>query len=642
MISVGVSDITHAFGTHKVLDGITFSVNEGERVGVIGVNGVGKTTLLRIICGELTADTGQVSLAKGASVGMLEQMTDLSEMANLTLLRYMELAFPHLLEMEQELERLSLEMTSLTEQGEVEKAVALSSQYDMLSVRFEQEGGHVFRGKCRSMLARLGFAEEVDTRKVASVSGGQHTRLALARLLAREPDVLLLDEPTNHLDIDALTWLEGYLADYPKTTIIVSHDRYFLDKVTNKTLHISHGHATLYHGNYTAAKAIREADEASHERRRKEQMKIRARIEANIAFQRRCGQEHNFVTIRSKQKQLDRMEVLQKTQGEKVVRMRFDTDGESAANVLTVRDLTFGYGAKPLFSGLRFDIRRGERVLFLGGNGTGKSTLMKLLSGMLVQNSGHIDYGYRVTVGYYDQEMRELDPSHTIMEEIHATFPTYTHLEIRSALALFLFGAEDIDRKISHLSGGERARVLLCKLMLKKVNVLILDEPTNHLDITSREALETALSDYEGTVIAVSHDRYFINRIASRIIVLSPQSEGGILDYLVEDEEGAYAYYQKVKEFERQLAEAEVATATPTSAKAQYEQQKKARADRQSEARKMEQMKKRVAELEEKLAQIEAEMADPAVATDYVKTTALYEAQQAAEEELMALYEQIL
>ena len=635
MIVLGVSGVGVGFGAKEVLRDITFSVAERDRVGIIGVNGVGKTTLLKVITGECAPDSGTVSLGKGVSVGMLNQMTDLSEMNQLTLLRYMELAFPDLLALERELEDTALAMTEAVQMGDSALAASLSGKYDMLSARFTADGGQVFRGKCRSMLVRLGF-EDALNRRISEISGGQHTRLALARLLAREPDILLLDEPTNHLDIDALNWLEEYLTTYPKTVLVVSHDRYFLDKVTTKTLHISHTRATLYPGNYTEAKAKREQDQASLEKRKREQDKIRRRIEANIDFQRRCGQEHNFVTIRAKQKQLDRMETIELAKAEKNVRMRFSAEEESAANVLTVRGVSFSYGQAPLLSNVSFAIRRGERVLILGANGTGKSTLLKLLCGTYTQQKGYIDYGDRVSVGYYDQEMKELHPENSIMEEIHSTFPQMTHLEIRSALALFLFGPDDIDQKVGKLSGGERARVLLCKLMLKKVNLLILDEPTNHLDIASREALEEALADFDGTVIAVSHDRYFIDRTASRLLILSPETEGGVVSFPLEEWEGAYTAYTKLK---KEMAEEAAAEPVETDAKRQFEEQKKAKNQARGEMKRREQMQKRAEALELEIAQIEEEMALPEVATDYVKTASLYEKKEAAEAELLSLYE---
>ena len=640
MIVLGVSDVAVSFGAKTVLQGISFSVEERDRVGIIGVNGVGKSTLLKVIAGTGEPDHGIVSFGRGVTVGMLEQMTDLSSSASLSLMAYMESAFTELLQAEKELEDIELAMITAADQGRTAEAAALASKYDQKSMAFEQNGGKVFRGKCRSMLARLGFGEDGDKRSIREISGGQHTRLALARLLAREPDILLLDEPTNHLDMDALQWLEDYLATYPKTVMVVSHDRYFLDRVTTKTLHLSHTHAVLYPGNYTAAKEKREADEASLEKRRREQMKIRARIEVNIEFQRRCGQEHNFVTIRSKQKQLDRMEVIEKTKGEKSVKMRFDTSEESAANVLTVRDLCFSYQQKPILSHVSFAIRRGERVLFLGKNGTGKSTLLKLLCGKLQPKSGYIEYGYRVKVGYYDQEISALDANRSIFEELHSTFPDRTHLEIRSALALFLFGAEDIDQKISTLSGGEKARVLLCKLMLDKVNVLVLDEPTNHLDIASREALEVALSDYEGTVIAVSHDRYFIDRTASRLIELCPERPGGVWDYPLEENEGAYTVYREFRD--KTTFEEDQKDKVPTDAKLSYEQQKKARAAARSEEKRQAEMQRRVAEIEQELSTISALMEQPDIASDYQKTAELYAKMEDLEEELLHLYEALM
>ena len=639
MILLGVSGLSMAFGDKTVLDGITFAVPEGARVGVIGANGAGKTTLFRLIMGQESPAAGTVSLAKGKTVGMLSQMTDLSAVG-LSLTDYMEAAFPELLEAEREIAALETSLAVSAEGADPAQTARLSARLETLYSAFARDGGPVFRAKCRSMLTHLGFDPSEQTRRVSTLSGGQQTRLSLARLLAREPDLLLLDEPTNHLDVTTLSWLEDYLAAYGGTVMIISHDRYFLDRACDHILEIERTHSTLYKGNYTVSREKREADEASRERRRREQMKIRARIEANIAFQRRCGQEHNFVTIRSKQKQLDRMEVIEKTVKQRTVHMQFAEQRESAGEVAVAKGLTFSYGPRPLISGLSFLIEKGERVLFLGANGTGKSTLMKLIAGRRAPRGGKLTLGYNVEIAYYDQELEGLDLSKTVFDEVHDAFPSKTDLEIRSALARFLFGPDEIVRTVSTLSGGERARVLLCKLMLKAVNLLILDEPTNHLDIGSREALEEALYEFEGTVIAVSHDRYFIDRVATRIIELDPAAEGGKLDCLLTEGEGAYTAYLAMVEQRRAATEAAApaAAVAPSEGRESYEAQKRERAAARSEGRRRERAALRATELEEELTRLDEEL-NTSAATDYVRAAAIVRRKEEAEEELLSLYE---
>ena len=492
------------------------------------------------------------------------------------------------------------------------------------------------------MLLRLGFDEGLLEAKIRTLSGGQYTRLALARLLATEPDVLMLDEPTNHLDIDALAWLESFIAGYKKTVLIVSHDRYFLDRTTNKTLWLRYGRARLYHGAYSRCKEEAEAEAASLEKRYKEQQKEIAKIKANIEFQRRCNREHNFVTIRSKEKQLARMEKVELApKDEKSIRLSFATEEESAGDVLIAKELSFSYSEKPLINNISFLIRRYERVLFLGQNGCGKSTLMKLINSMLTPTHGKITLGYNIKIGYYDQENRGLTDTNTVFEELRQEYPTKTDLELRSTLALFLFDADDIQRRVSTLSGGERARLTLAKLILKKVNLLIMDEPTNHLDISSSEALENALLAFDGTIVAVSHDRYFINRIATRIIELSPTSERGMLDYSLEDYDDAYTEYMRLRELKRQSEEAVRPESAPTDAKLSYEERKRESAERRAKEKKRERAEKKIKELEEELSALDKELFGEA-ASDYVRAAEIDTRKGEIEEELLELYEIVM
>ena len=639
MIALSAQDINLSFGTDVILKDISFAINDGDKLGIIGVNGAGKTSLFRILTGEYTADSGAVYVQKGHTVGILEQNPDLSSLpGDTSCLEYMYTAFPSLLSLEKEIERCERELSS----AGGDKALSLSNTLNELNTRFARDGGLEFRSRCRGMLLRLGFDEGLLEQKIKTLSGGQYTRLALARLLATEPDILMLDEPTNHLDIDALSWLEGFIANYKKTVLIVSHDRYFLDRTTNKTLWLRYTKARLYNGSYTRCKEEAEAEAAAIEKRYKEQQKEIAKIKANIEFQRRCNREHNFVTIRSKEKQLARMEKIELApKDEKNIRLSFAVEEESAGDVLEAKELSFSYGSKPLINDISFLVRRYERVLFLGQNGCGKSTLMKLINSMLTPTNGKITLGYNIKIGYYDQENRGLCDSNTVFEELRSEYPTKTDLELRSTLALFLFDADDITRKVSTLSGGERARLTLSKLILKKVNLLIMDEPTNHLDIGSCEALENALMAFDGTIIAVSHDRYFINRIATRIIELAPNTERGLYDYSLEDYDDAYTEYMRLRELKNSTQKPRTSENEPTEAKLSYEERKRENAERRSLEKKRERAEKKIGELERELENLDKELFGDA-ASDYKRAAEIDERKTKIEEELLELYEIVM
>ena len=641
MISLSTQDVCLSFGTDVILKNISFAVNDGDRVGIIGVNGAGKTSLFRVITGEYTADSGAVYVQKGYTLGHLEQNPDLSSLpGELSALEYMYTAFPTLIELEGEIAKTEAQLSVAAGRGLEADTLALSARLSEQNARYAEGGGLEFRSRCRSMLLRLGYTEEQLSQKIRTLSGGQYTRLALARLLATEPDILMLDEPTNHLDIDALAWLESFIASYKKTVLIISHDRYFLDKTTNKTLSIRYGEAKLYNGGYSAAKEECEKEAALQDKRYKEQQKIIAKIRANIEFQRRCNREHNFVTIRSKEKQLERMEKLAPSvKDERTIRMAFATEEQSAGDVIDAKGLSFSYGGTPLIKGVSFLVRRYERVLFLGKNGSGKSTLMKLINSRLTPTEGKITLGYNIKIGYYDQENRGLTESNTVFEELRSEYPDKTDLELRSTLALFLFGADDIDRPVSTLSGGERARLTLSKLILKKVNLLVMDEPTNHLDIGSCEALEDALLAFDGTIVAVSHDRYFINKIATRIIELAPEYERGLYDYSLESYDDAFGEYMTKRE-QRQAASVSSSIKT-SSGKESYEEKKREQARVRGEQRKIERAKERVQKLEEEIALLDEELFGKA-ATDYLRAAEIDKRKCEIEEELLELYELIM
>ncbi len=639
MIALSVSDISLSFGMDVILKDVSFSVNDGDRVGVIGVNGAGKTSLFRIISGEYRADSGAVYIQKGHTVGILEQNPNLSALpSDAGVLEYMYTAFPSLISLENEIREKEALLTAVKNESE---ALRLSGELSEKNRIFSESGGLEFRSRCKGMLQRLGFDETLINEKIKNLSGGQYTRLALARLLATEPDILMLDEPTNHLDTDALSWLESYISSYKKTVIIISHDRYFLDKTTNKTLHLQYANARLYPGNYSASKKQQEEELASIEKRYREQQKEIAKIKANIDFQRRCNREHNFVTIRSKEKQLARMEKIELPKNApKSIRMSFSEEEESANDVLSVSNLSFCYGDKEILKGLSFLVRRRERVMILGPNGCGKSTLMKLINSRLTPDEGKIVLGYNIKIGYYDQENRGLCESNTVFGEMRSEYPQKTDLELRSALALFLFGAEDIDKQISKLSGGERARLTLAKLILKKVNLLVMDEPTNHLDIGSADALENALLAFDGTVIAVSHDRYFVNKVATRIIDIGNKGQD-LFDCVLEDYDNAYEEYLRRRELRKAADSLKKDVAAPSDSKTDYEKKKRENAEKRAQERKIERAKERITKLEEELSLLDEELFGSA-ASDYVRAAEIDERKNAIEEELLSLYELVM
>ncbi len=640
MILLTVSDLTLAFAGQDILSGIGFAVHEGDRLGILGNNGVGKTSLMRAIAGQLSPARGEIHLAHGATVGYLPQNTAETNLSGRdSVLSYMYAAFPELLADEEKIAVLEARAASASE----EEGVSLSRELEAVHRRFHEAGGNTFRSRCRAMLLRMGFTEPELSLPVSALSGGQSTRLALSRLLCREPDLLMLDEPTNHLDTDALHWLEEFLASYRKTVLLISHDRYFLDRVTNCTLYVEQGSTRLYPGGYSKARALRDAERATQEKAYREQQKEIARIRANIEFQRRCGQEHNFVTIRSKEKQIARMDRIEAVRPEqRPMHFRFSEEEErGAGNAVQASDLCFSFGGKPLIEHLSFLIRRGERALFLGPNGCGKSTLMKLMTGALLPVSGKLRIGENIRFGYYDQENRTLQEENTVFGQMRDAYPRMTDGELRTVLARFHFGSEDLDKPVRVLSGGERARLSLAVLMLRPVNLLILDEPTNHLDIASREVLEEAISEFSGTVIAVSHDRYFIDRIATRLIELDPHAEDGCRDYPLSPGEGAYSCYLRLREeaaAAKQAANPGSRHGGETEAKRQYEQSKREAAERRAKERKRAQATERIPILEAELDRLGAELYGPA-ASDYVRAAEIETARTRIEEELLSLYE---
>jgi len=529
------SNITKSFGEKHILKQVSFHLEEHEKAAIVGINGAGKSTLLKIIIGELSADQGVAALGKGTSIGYLAQHQDLDSESTIYD-ALLEVKRP-IIQMEERIRSLELEMKSAT--GDVLESML--SEYSRLNHSFELANGYAYRSEITGVLKGLGFEEEEFTKHINTLSGGQKTRVSLGKLLLTKPDILLLDEPTNHLDMESIAWLETYLKSYSGSVIIVAHDRYFLDRVVTKIVELDNGTATVFSGNYSAysdKKAmLRDARIRAY---LNQQQEIKHQEEV-ITKLKSFNREKSIRRAESREKMLEKIERLEKPVDiDDSMDIRLEPDVVSGNDVLSVTDLSKSFGSQTLFSNVDFEIKRGERVAIIGNNGTGKTTLLKIINGLLDADSGEIRLGSKVHVGYYDQEHQVLHMEKTLFEEIQDTYPNMNNTQIRNTLASFLFTGDDVFKLIKDLSGGERGRVSLAKLMLSDANFLLLDEPTNHLDITSKEILESALCRYTGTVLYVSHDRYFINRTATRILDLTSRS---LINYI-----GNYDYYLEKKE----------------------------------------------------------------------------------------------
>ena len=543
------SNICKSFGENDILKQVSFHIEDHEKAAIVGINGAGKSTLLKVLIGKLNADDGVVTWAKGASIGYLAQHQDL-EGAETIYDALLEVKKP-VIQMEARIRSLELEMKSASG-DELETKL---SEYSRLNHEFEMADGYSYQSEITGVLKGLGFTEDEFSKPITALSGGQKTRVSLGKLLLTKPDILLLDEPTNHLDMESIAWLETYLRNYSGAVIIVAHDRYFLDRVVTKIIELDMGHCTVFSGNYSAysdKKAM--LRDAAIRANLNQQQEIRHQ-EAVIAKLKSFNREKSIKRAESREKMLDKIERLEKpTQANDSMDIRLEPDVVSGNDVLTVTDLSKSFDTQTLFTNVDFEIKRGERVAIIGNNGTGKTTLLKIINGIIPADSGQIRLGSKVHIGYYDQEHQVLHMDKTLFQEIQDTYPNMNNTQIRNTLAAFLFTGDDVFKLIRDLSGGERGRVSLAKLMLSDANFLLLDEPTNHLDITSKEILESALNRYTGTVLYVSHDRYFINRTATRILDLT---DGSFINYI-----GNYDYYLEKKEdveaafAARQMAEA--------------------------------------------------------------------------------------
>ena len=634
-------NISKSFGTDEILKNVSFHIEANEKAAIVGINGAGKSTLLKIIMQKETPDTGEVILAKDATIGYLAQYQDVS--GHRTIYEEVLDAKKNIIEMEERLRGMEAQMNALTGQ-ELE---ALLDGYHRLSHEFELLGGYTYRSEVTGILKGLGFSESEFDRQMSELSGGQKTRVSLGKLLVTKPDVLLLDEPTNHLDMESIRWLEGFLMNYKGAVVIVSHDRYFLDRVVTKVVEIFQHQGFVYQGNYTEfAKKKAKIREDLLKQYYNQQREIKHQEEV-IAKLKSFNREKSIKRAESREKMLDKIERLEKPTDENTdIHIVLEPDVTSGNDVLTVEHLRKAFGTHTLFDDLSFEIKRGERVALIGNNGTGKTTILKIINELIPADGGTIVLGSNVHIGYYDQEHQLLHMEKTIFEEIADDYPQLNHTKIRNVLAAFLFTNDDVFKRIADLSGGERGRVSLAKLMLSDANFLILDEPTNHLDITSKEILESALNQYTGTVFFVSHDRYFINQTATRILDLTG---GTIVNYI-----GNYDYYlEKHDELTRiyveaepqaqaaQLTEQTVAQdGSVTDKKADWQAQKAEQARIRKLENTLKKAEERIAELEDLIAGIDEECADPANATNSAKLGELTGRQNEYRSELEKCYEE--
>ncbi len=623
-------NIQKSFGEKTILDQVSFHIEEREKTALIGCNGAGKTTLLRIIRRELEPDSGQVVMAKGTSLGYLAQHQDMH--SSRTIYQEVLKEKQYLLDMEEKMRQTELAM----KQADEETLEKLMNTYASLTQQFELNNGYACQSEVTGVLKGLGFAEDDFHKSITTLSGGQKTRVSLACLLLNKPDILLLDEPTNHLDMDAIVWLETYLSNYPGAVLIVSHDRYFLDKVVTRVVELEQGKSMTFTGNYSSfSQKKAQVREAQYKAWQNQQQEIQHQEEV-IAKLKSFNREKSIRRAESREKQLDKMVLLEKPVMETdAVHIRLTPRITSGNDVLLVQELAKSFDGKALFTDLSFEIKRGERVALIGNNGTGKTTILKLINGLLTPDQGSCSLGTQVQIGYYDQEHHVLHMEKTIFEELSDAYPTLTNTEIRNVLAAFLFTGDDVFQSISSLSGGERGRVSLAKLMLSEANFLILDEPTNHLDIISREILEDALNNYTGTLLYVSHDRYFINRTATRILDLTNQS---LVNYM-----GNYDYYmEKREELTARYApsqETEETSQGISQEKLTWQQKKEEQARQRKRANDLKKTEARIDELEGRNEQINQLLSQPEIATDPEQCGQLSLEQADIQQELENLYE---
>ena len=599
MVLLSLQNVNKSFVMNTVLKDVNLTLQTGQRMGIVGVNGSGKSTLFRLISGEMQPDSGTVSLVRGTRVGVLTQHADIG--SDLTVVEELSRVFEPVQEMERRLRRLEAEIAEKHEDPEALEQ--LSWDYSRLMDRFESAGGYEWPSRIQGVLAGLGFSRARQEQPSRLLSGGEKTRLCLARILLMQPDLLMLDEPTNHLDLSSTQWLEDTLRKYKGTVMVISHDRYFLNAVCDCMAELSMTRLTQYTGNYDQFSVQRQANLERQMKEFKLQQAEIARQEAIIARYRMYNREKSIRAAESREKKLEKMERIEKPVTEQKVRFSFETRRRTGDDVLIAKDLSKNFDGRTLFRNFDLHLRAGERVAIIGPNGVGKTTLLNIITGRLTSDSGEVIFGANVDMGYYDQQQADLHSDKDVLHELWDDFPRMNPSEVRSVLALFLLTGDDVFQPIATLSGGEKGRVALAKLMLKKDNFLILDEPTNHLDMDSREVLEGALDDFDGTLLTVSHDRYFINRVANRVIEMTPD---GVTEYL-----GNYDDYLEKK---RRMAEEEAAPApgmTRTQQDKEKRRQRLARENKKALHQRVQQLEKQVADAEQAIADLEARMSDP-------------------------------
>ena len=628
-------NISKAFGTKEVLKDINFHVNEKEKIAIVGINGSGKTTLLKIIMGEESADSGQVVIAKDTTIGYLSQHQDIS--FDNTIYGEMLATKQYILDLEANIRRLEQDM----KHAEGEELEKILETYNRLSSKYDRDNGYSYESEITGVLKGLGFGPEDYDRHINTLSGGQKMRIALGRLLLTRPDIIILDEPTNHLDMPSISWLESFLSSYPGSVIVVSHDRYFIDRIATQIVEIDNKKATVYHGNYTYFASKRAEIRANMMKAYLNQQQEIKHQEAVIEKLRSFNREKSIKRAESREKMLEKMQTIEKPiEVNTDIHLKLEPSCVSGNDVLTIEHLSKSFPGQELFTDVNLEIKRGEHVAVIGDNGTGKTTLLKILNRVVSADSGTYTLGSNVKIGYYDQEHHVLHMEKTIFDEISDDYPTLTNTEIRNVLAAFLFTGDDVFKQISSLSGGERGRVSLAKLMLSEANFLILDEPTNHLDIASKEILENALNDYTGTVLYVSHDRYFINQTASRILDLVNHT---FVNYI-----GNYDYYLEKKE-ELTTAYAGVASTSSSvsdnstdknvsESKLSWQEQKEAQARLRKRQNVLKKTEERIGELEDRDSEIDALMIQEDIFTNSVKCQELAKEKAAIAEELEELY----
>lgn len=621
-------NITKTFIEDTILSNVSFHIEDYEKAAVVGINGAGKTTLLRIIVGELTPDSGQVVLSKGRTLGYLAQNAGLQ--SDNTIYDELLLVKKNLITLEQQIRETELAMKDADET----RLASLMEKYSLFTHQYESGGGYTYKSELTGVLKGLGFSEEDFSKSITTLSGGQKTRVALGKLLLLSPDLIILDEPTNHLDMQSIAWLETYLLNYKGAVLIVSHDRFFLDRIASKIIELAQGQATVFSGNYSDyAKKKEQLRLAAWNAYLNQQREIRHQEEV-IEKLRSFNREKSIKRAESREKMLDKIEVLEKpTEVRADMHLSLTPRLKSGNDVLIVDGLSKAFDSQALFGDVSFEIKRGEHVAIVGDNGTGKTTLLKILNGLLPADSGAFRLGTNVEIGYYDQEHHVLHSEKTLFEEISDDYPYLTNTEIRNVLAAFLFTGDDVFKRVCDVSGGERGRVSLAKLMLSNANFLILDEPTNHLDIMSKEILEDAINRYEGTVLYVSHDRYFINRTASRILELTGHT---FVNYI-----GNYDYYLEKKDVLSVSlpAASQTASAADSESKADWKQQKEEQARQRKRENDLKKCETRIEKLENRKQELDEEMAKPDVATNVARLQEISKEQEGIEAELSGLYE---